>query len=260
VSSARELLGRYLRQRSDLGETELLLERLRTAQINDLVTSRMVPTGPRPTEPYQMMAAVATAPAMSHATVRAPRISLSDATLDETAVAALSCTNCELCETRAQAVFGEGNVRADVMVVGEAPGAEEDRTGRPFVGRGGRLLDRFLASAGFPRETVYICNVLKCRPPGNRNPTPEEIEACNPFLVRQIELVAPRAILAAGAFAANTLLGTSEPIGRLRGRVHDHKGIPLVPTYHPAAVLRNPGWIRPVWDDLQRLRGLIDNA
>lgn len=157
-------------------------------------------------------------------------------------------------------VFGEGSPTARVVVVGEAPGADEDRSGRPFVGRAGRLLDTLLASVGFPRDSVYICNVLKCRPPGNRNPQPDEVAACSPYLERQLELVRPRAVLACGTFAAQTLLRTGEPIGRLRGRVHRFQEAVLVPTYHPAALLRNPSWIRPVWEDLQRLRGVVDRA
>lgn len=172
---------------------------------------------------------------------------------------AVGCLGCGLATTRKQVVFGEGNEQAELMVVGEAPGAEEDRTGRPFVGKAGQLLDTLLASAGFPRENVYICNVLKCRPPGNRNPQPDEIEACNPYLRRQIELVSPRVIVTVGAFASQTLLGTTESINRLRGRVHSHHGVPLVPTFHPAALLRNASWIRPTWDDFQRARALIDD-
>jgi uracil-DNA glycosylase len=147
-------------------------------------------------------------------------------------------------------VFGEGSPTADVVVVGEAPGADEDRTGRPFVGRAGKLLDLMLASVGFERESVFICNVLKCRPPGNRNPQPDEVEACSPYLVRQLELVRPRAIFAVGTFAAQALLATKVPIGQLRGAVHSYREIPLV--------LRNPAWVRLAWQDLQRLRSLVD--
>jgi uracil-DNA glycosylase family 4 len=178
--------------------------------------------------------------------------------LAELRATALGCPRCRLAKTRKQVVFGEGNEQAELVVVGEAPGADEDRTGRPFVGRAGRLLDQLLASAGFPRESVYICNVLKCRPPGNRNPEPEEIEACSPYLRRQLELIAPRAILTVGMFASQTLLGSSGSINSLRGRVHRYGDVPVVPTYHPAALLRNPGWIRPVWEDLQLLRSLLD--
>ena len=144
------------------------------------------------------------------------------------------------------------------MVVGEAPGADEDRSGRPFVGKAGKLLDLLLMTAGLEREKVYVCNVLKCRPPGNRDPNPEEVEACSPYLLRQVELVKPRAIVAFGTFAAQTLLVTDVSIGRLRGKTHQYQGVPLVPTYHPAALLRNPGWVRAVWEDLQRVRAVLD--
>jgi uracil-DNA glycosylase family 4 len=139
-----------------------------------------------------------------------------------------------------------------------APGADEDRVGKPFVGRAGKLLDQLLLSVGFSRDSVYICNVIKCRPPGNRNPQPDEVRTCSPYLRGQLDAVSPRAILAVGSFAAQTLLDSTDPIGRLRGKVHDLRGVPLVPTYHPAALLRNPGWIRPVWEDLQRLRTALD--
>jgi DNA polymerase len=143
------------------------------------------------------------------------------------------------------------------MCVGEAPGAREDETGMPFVGRAGQLLDRLLVSVGLSREDVYIANVLKCRPPGNRNPQPEEIERCSPFLRRQVVLVGPEVVVAFGTFAAQTLLGVRETLGRLRGRVHEYEGVPLVATYHPAALLRNPQWTRPSWEDLQRVRHLL---
>ncbi len=171
---------------------------------------------------------------------------------------ALACTRCELHEGRRHVVFGEGALDARVICVGEAPGAVEDETGRPFVGRAGQLLDLMLASVGLRRDEVYICNVLKCRPPQNRNPHPEEIAACAPFLLRQIDLIDPSVIVALGSFAAQTLLGTRESIGRLRGRTHLYGRYPLVVTYHPAASLRNPGWKRPTWEDLQIARRVLD--
>ena len=178
---------------------------------------------------------------------------------DELRTLALECTRCRLCEGRTQAVFSDGNPGGKVMVVGEAPGANEDRTGLPFVGAAGKLLDLLLASIDLSRrDSVYICNVIKCRPPGNRNPAPDEIAACSPYLRRQIELVRPEAILAVGTFAARLLTGSDRPIGELRGNVHGYHGTPLVVTYHPAALLRNPGWTRPTWDDLQLLRGVMD--
>lgn len=181
-------------------------------------------------------------------------------TLEQVRDLALGCPRCRLAESRRQVVFGEGDPSAQLLVVGEAPGADEDRTGQPFVGKAGKLLTLLLASAGFDRDAVYVCNVLKCRPPGNRNPEADEVEACSPYLFRQVELVGPRVILAFGAFAAQTLLATGDPIGTLRGRDHEFRGIPLVPTYHPAALLRNPAWVRPVWDDLQRVRSVLDRA
>ena len=147
------------------------------------------------------------------------------------------------------------------MVVGEAPGANEDRTGLPFVGQAGKLLDLMLASVGLSRQdTVYIGNVLKCRPPGNRNPLPDEIDACAPILRRQIELVSPEVLLAVGSFAAQWLTGTQKALGKLRGSVYAYQGVPLVVTYHPAALLRNPGWSRATWDDLQLLRQVMDGG
>lgn len=173
---------------------------------------------------------------------------------------ALGCPRCGLAKTRTRVVFGEGSETAELMVVGEAPGENEDRQGRPFVGKAGQLLDLLLMTAGFSRESVYICNVLKCRPPGNRNPAPDEVEACSPYLLKQVELVAPKVIVAFGTFAAQTLLATDVSIGRLRGRVHAYRGTPLIPTYHPAALLRNAGWVRAVWDDLQRARSVLDSV
>jgi DNA polymerase len=174
----------------------------------------------------------------------------------------MGCTRCRLAEGRTQVVFADGSpTRARVMVVGEAPGANEDRTGLPFVGAAGKLLDLLLASIDLSRQdSVYICNVIKCRPPENRNPLPDEVEACSPFLLRQIELVRPEAILAVGKFAAQLLSGSARPIGSLRGEVYSYGGTPLVVTYHPAALLRNPGWTRATWDDLQLLAGLLDRG
>ena len=180
--------------------------------------------------------------------------------LDAVRDVSLGCPRCRLAETRTRVVFGEGNPDAELMVVGEAPGENEDRQGRPFVGKAGKLLDLLLMTAGFPRESVYICNVLKCRPPGNRNPLPDEVEACSPYLLRQVELVKPRIIVAFGTFAAQTLLGSDVSIGRLRGKTHQYQGIPLVPTYHPAALLRSQGWVRAVWEDLQHARRVLDGG
>jgi DNA polymerase len=170
------------------------------------------------------------------------------------------CTRCGLCETRTQTVFGVGDRHARWMIVGEAPGAEEDRRGEPFVGRAGQLLTSMLRAVGLAREAVFIANVLKCRPPGNRDPKPDEVAACLPYLARQVAQVEPALILAVGRIAAQNLLASDAPLARLRGRVHAFgtAGTPLVVTYHPAYLLRSPGEKRKAWDDLKLARSLVD--
>jgi DNA polymerase len=174
--------------------------------------------------------------------------------------AVTGCTRCGLCRTRTQTVFGTGDHAATLMVVGEAPGAEEDRQGLPFVGRAGQLLNAMLRSVGFAREQVFIANVLKCRPPKNRDPEPAEVEQCLPYLRRQIELVAPRALLCVGRIAAQNLLGTDASLGSLRGQVLRLGATPVVVTYHPAYLLRTPAHKRRAWDDLRLARSLIDRG
>lgn len=285
-ADARDLLRSYLRQRRDLGDTELVLDGHTTGDVRAALAqverspapaarTAPPPPGPNPGEaPERPLHRRAGAPVpgstpMPQSPDSPARGIGADAirmlpTLDAVRDVSLGCPRCRLAETRHHVVFGEGAQDADILVVGEAPGEEEDRTGRPFVGRAGKLLDLLLATAGFERERVYICNVLKCRPPANRNPRPDEVEACSPYLLRQVELVKPRVIVAFGAFASQTLLGTDITIGKLRVREQryrptpEHEGIPLVPTYHPAALLRNPGWVRAVWDDLQRVRSVLD--
>lgn len=173
-----------------------------------------------------------------------------------------SCTRCALHETRTRTVFGTGDRQADWLVIGEAPGSDEDRQGEPFVGRAGLLLNEMLFAAGFRREQVYIANILKCRPPGNRDPRPEEALRCRPYLQRQMELLAPRAILAVGRISSQNLLSSEETIGRLRGRVHRFgpAGIPLVATYHPAYLLRSPEQKARSWQDLQLLLRCLREA
>ena len=161
------------------------------------------------------------------------------------------CRRCPLGDRRQHLVFGEGNPSAELVFVGEAPGADEDAQGRPFVGRAGQLLTKIIAAMGLKREEVYICNILKCRPPGNRNPLPDEIAACEPFLIRQLGVIRPRVICAMGSIAAHALLKSEAPISVLRGRFHSYQGIPLMPTYHPAYLLRNPGAKKQVWEDVQ---------
>ena len=171
--------------------------------------------------------------------------------LDALREAVRVCTRCELHQTRKQGVFGVGDPNADWLIVGEAPGADEDRLGEPFVGQAGKLLDAMLAAIGLQRgRNVYIANVLKSRPPGNRDPKPEEVAACLPYLERQIELIRPKLIVALGRFAAQTLLLTDTPISRLRGKLHEYHGVPLIVTYHPAYLLRTPADKARAWEDL----------
>jgi uracil-DNA glycosylase family 4 len=165
-----------------------------------------------------------------------------------------SCTRCpQLASTRRKTVFGVGPLDPDLCLVGEAPGFDEDRTGEPFVGKAGQLLNRIIAACGMKREEVYICNILKCRPPGNRNPLPDEAAHCREYLERQLELVKPRFLCALGAVAANNLLGLSTSIGRLRGRFLDYRGIPVMCTYHPSYLLRSPEKKKYVWEDMKKL-------
>ena len=168
------------------------------------------------------------------------------------------CTRCKLHTLgRQQIVFGVGNPDADLMFVGEAPGGDEDIQGIPFVGRAGQLLTKIIEAIDLKRDDVYIANVIKCRPPQNRNPEPDEIAECEPFLVRQIEAIKPKVIVTLGKFAAQTLLRTDDPISRLRGRLFDYRGAKLVPTFHPAFLLRNPAAKREVWEDMKLVRSLL---
>jgi uracil-DNA glycosylase len=169
-----------------------------------------------------------------------------------------TCTACPLGLTRTNFVFGTGNPQAEIVVIGEAPGAEEDARGEPFVGAAGQLLTRMLAAIGLQREEVYICNILKCRPPGNRRPLPQEVATCRPYLWKQLELIQPAFLLVLGATAASALLEREHKIAELRGRPIPLQGMLMVVTYHPAALLRNPQWKRPAWEDLQLLRQLYD--
>jgi DNA polymerase len=258
MTSDARMLARLLRQVADLGGPDLYLDERTAAELRALATlartrdvhSRGV-AGTGATTATSGLETMASAPAP--ATVETRRA------LDVLSAAAAGCTRCRLLGDRTNAVFGEGHPNADVAVVGEAPGQEEDRTGRPFVGRAGRMLDLLLLTAGFPRENVYICNVLKCRPPGNRNPLPDEIDQCTThFLHAQLEAVAPRAMVAVGRFAVQALLGTDESIGRLRGRIHTYRGIPVIVSYHPAYLLRSPNMARTAWEDFQLLRTVLD--
>lgn len=236
----RTRLLRHLRHRREMGERELFL---------------------RDVSPLRVLEALEHGFPADASAASAPRAGCVEADPFEALRAeALECTRCALCEGRTHVVFGEGDRHADLLVVGEAPGSEEDRTGRPFVGAAGKLLDTLLLSAGFRRDEVYICNVLKCRPPKNRDPQPDEVATCRPYLNGQIELIAPKVIAAFGRFAAQALLSTEASLGRLRGVEHDLHGVPVVVTYHPAALLRKPEWTRATWEDVQRLRRVYERV
>src|SRR5262249_34383934 len=190
-----------------------------------------------------------------------PRLRTPAEALQEVRAAIGDCPRCKPHGLgRRQIVFGVGNPEADLMFVGEAPGGDEDIQGEPFVGRAGQLLTKIIEAIDLKRDDVYIANVIKCRPPGNRNPEPDEVEQCEPFLFRQIEIVKPKVIVALGKFAAQTLLRTLDPISRLRGRVYDYRGAKLIPTFHPAYLLRNPASKREVWEDMKVVRSLLKSA
>jgi uracil-DNA glycosylase len=178
--------------------------------------------------------------------------------LDELNSMICNCVKCSLGNTRIKFVFGVGNPDADIVFVGEAPGADEDAQGEPFVGRAGQLLNKILEAIHFKREEVYICNILKCRPPNNRDPEPGEIDACEPHLWKQLEIMKPKIIVCLGRIAGQTLLRTTASLGELRGKVHNYRGIKLVVTYHPAALLRNPGWKKPTWEDVQWIKKMYE--
>jgi DNA polymerase len=199
-------------------------------------------------------------PASSSVAVQTPLSADAEGQWQALRAEVLGCTRCPLHATRTQSVFGVGNMQAEWLVIGEAPGAEEDRQGEPFVGRGGQLLDSMLRAIGVKRgENAYIANILKSRPPNNRDPKPEEVAACMPYLLRQIALIRPKIMLAVGRISAQNLLGTDTPIGRLRGRVHyfGELNTPLVVTYHPAYLLRSPGEKRKAWEDLKLARNVV---
>jgi uracil-DNA glycosylase len=305
---ARDLLRRYLEQRRELGESELVLDALKVEDVMRLlgaagqtpVTSSPNPSmrDAAPSMPQDWRASLREAgvnvepprlarhefidPAKEPAPANAqnsddmpfkkglvvganekeliPTAIQKLDSLDEIARMVAKCTRCRLYKTAINPVPGEGNPKAKLVCVGEAPGAKEDETGRPFVGQAGQLLTKILAAIDMTREEVFICNVLKHRPPGNRNPLPDEVEACSPYMIRQLELIKPKVIVAFGTFAAQTLLNTKTPLGQLRGLVHRYHGTPLVVTYHPAALLRNPAWKRPTWEDVKLARRVLDSA
>jgi uracil-DNA glycosylase len=215
---------RYLKQQQELGETELVLKRPQ-AKISNPAHSKSAALG---------------------------------VSLDDYRRQIEHCQKCSLGKTRTKFVFGDGDPAAKLVFVGEAPGSDEDLQGLPFVGKAGQLLTKIIEAINFKRSQVYICNILKCRPPGNRNPLPEEIELCEPYLIKQLEILKPAVICTLGTFASQTLLKTDVPISKLRGKIHYYQNIKLVPTFHPAALLRNPAWKRDTWEDVKLVRQIYD--
>lgn len=274
TDSASTLVRRYLRQRIELDGGEIILDRLSREDLDRVLSAARSASSGGPALPaeYQRWGAPAAAPARPASEEAAPappavttrRAPISAeallrlSSMDELRTAALDCPRCGLCETRKQVVFGDGPLTADLLIVTGTPGAVDDAEGRLFSGREGGMLETLLASVGFSREAVYITTAVKCRTPDDRNPETDEIEACSTFLRKEVELVGPSVILAFGGVATRAMLGTEAPLGQLRGETYTFEGVPLVPTYQPAALLRNPSWIRPVWDDLQRVRALLD--
>jgi uracil-DNA glycosylase family 4 len=275
---------RYLRQQVELGGAEVVLSRAvrrsggqsaspdaepgESAEQVAKPDRQIAPPGDRPTvrPPDRLPAWKKGAPPIpgTGLAVESPEHHLlgddlaSLATIEEVAERIRTTHCCGLCPHRTNAVPGEGNPRARLVLVGEGPGATEDAQGRPFVGQAGTLLNGILEAIEIPRDSVYITNIVKCRPPQNRKPLPDEIAACIPYLHRQLEIIRPKVILALGSTAAEAMLGVRKSLGELRGKVHTYNGIPLIVTYHPAALLRNPNWKKPAWDDVRIARQLLD--
>jgi uracil-DNA glycosylase family 4 len=308
---AKQLLRRYIEQRRELGESELVLDSLNVEDVLRVIgaagasqRSRPVTTASHTVREFdasdtrdwrtslrdagvnvETPAVLAPLPIDTPEETESPSVTPTDdmafkkgivvgadegdlipgaiaklRSLDQVAEMVKGCKRCPLYKTAKNPVPGEGDPHAQLVCVGEAPGAKEDETGRPFIGQAGQLLTKILAAVDLSREQVFIVNVLKHRPPSNRNPLPDEVEACSPYLIRQLELIKPKVIVAFGTFAAQTLLNTKTPLGQLRGLVHRYHGIPLIVTYHPAALLRNPAWKRPTWEDVKLARRILDSA
>lgn len=282
MADRAELLRRYLNQQIELGGTEVVMPGPGSRQSAGSRPSTVgQPSESRPPAEPEAEARPARLELVSSASAKwrenAPAIPgsgltvitelpailgdpLGDAAnLDAVAQLIAGCTRCALATTRSRTVPGEGDPKARLMLVGEGPGATEDQTGRPFVGQAGQLLDKILEAIECPRPTTFIANIVKCRPPQNRKPLPDEMAECLPYLHRQIALVKPKVLIALGSTAAEGMLGVKKSLGELRGKVHRWNGIPLVVTYHPAALLRNPNWKKPTWDDVRIARQLLDS-
>lgn len=249
------LEGKMVNERASLKEIARLagdfLERLSGDGVDRIFLGAPPPLPPRAVPPPGGPSRSAPAP-------RSASPSEAASSLRRIGRAVAGCAACGLGKTRNKAVFGAGAVRPPVVFIGEAPGAEEDRQGLPFVGRAGQLLTKMLAAIGFGREDVYITNIVKCRPPGNRDPRPDEVACCEPYLLEQLAILRPRLICALGRCAAQAMLKTDDGINRLRGRLHDYHGVPVLPTFHPAYLLRNPADKRKAWEDLKKVRAFAD--
>ncbi len=251
---------RFLRQEQELYGEFLYKGETPQSKPEDAQTVRAKPTQQVSEEP-DLFGKPATIPLMKSKHVDHPYPHepwVSAPSLDDLNRQICECRKCSLGGTRINFVFGVGNPNADVVAIGEAPGADEDEQGEPFVGRAGQLLNKILEAIHFKREEVYICNILKCRPPNNREPLPEEIELCEPYLWKQLEIIKPKMILCLGRTAGQALLKTNDSLAALRGKFFDYRGIKLMVTYHPAALLRNPNWKKPTWEDVQLFRKTYD--
>jgi uracil-DNA glycosylase family 4 len=255
VTADRSLIARYLRQRAELGERELFLDGLTALEAVTLLSGQPERSEGRQSQriaaPAQQLAVPSVSPPARAAQPASPQLIVVRQQVE-------SCNACGLHHDGSTVVFGEGNPAAEVVIVGEAPGAEEERTGRPFVGPAGKLLDLLLMTAGFARDSVFICNVLKFRPPGNRDPLPTEVMHCSVHLRAQLDAIRPRVLVTVGNFAARALLGTEAGVTKLRRQIHEYNGIPLIATFHPAFLLRSPQWTRSAWQDFQMIRRVLD--
>jgi len=263
LTDARALVAEYLKQQRLLGGDSVILAgdsglgtRVSGTAANSASTQIAEPSSPRPEAPGPSPGISFDPPSSDLFAVDPIQQTRS---LEDIATLIAACVKCKLCERRTNTVPGEGPATARLVVIGEGPGKTEDETGRPFVGRAGELLTKILEAIKLPREQVFICNVVKCRPPENRLPQYDEIAACLPYLYRQIELVKPKVILAMGGTAAQSVLNTKQSLGSLRNQVHRFRGTPVIVTYHPAALLRNPNWKRPTWDDVRIAARLLDS-
>ena len=257
MTDPRDLMRKYLEQRDALEKGPVVLEQRRRAvgEQENQVSSDSAASSPATPDELPQKGLVIPPPSTDLFTEDSGKAWID---LLQIADAVRGCEQCRLCESRTNTVPGEGPSDAKLVVVGEGPGAREDETGRPFVGRAGELLTDILRAIKLERDSVFICNIVKCRPPSNRTPRQEEIEACVPYLYKQLEIVGPKVILAMGSTAITTLLQRKQSLGAFRGKVHSFRGVPLIATYHPAALLRNPNWKRPTWDDVRIARRLLD--